>query len=45
MKENTPKILIVDDEELNRNLLESMMELAGYDAACVSGGQASYNFV
>jgi len=45
MKEKTPKVLIVDDEELNRNLLESMMELAGYDAACVSGGQAALNIL
>ena len=35
---NPPKVLIVDDEELNRNLLESMMELIDYQSVCVGSG-------
>ncbi|SDP80416.1 HD domain-containing phosphohydrolase [Desulforhopalus singaporensis] len=39
MKESKAKVLIVDDELLNRELLEDYVELLGYEGESVAGGE------
>lgn len=45
MAENNKTVLVVDDEELNLELIESFLDASGYISECVSGGRQALDLL